>query len=332
MSELQRTRRRFRFWQRRPALVAALVLAIPPALLTLLATVADPSRATAEITADYAGGGVQLCLACHGPDSDHPGHDILDTPHGYAAHSASPFTTSANQCEACHGPSADHLRRLDDGSRPPPAVSFIREERAEHRDAMCTGCHAAEAGMHWPASEHRFHDVACTDCHRVHQSPDPVIARATQAETCYTCHQRERAELLRRSAHPVHAGSMTCTDCHAPHGGIGPAALLRASVNETCYDCHAALRGPFLWEHAPVREDCTHCHVPHGSAHADLLVARTPWLCQQCHLAQFHPSTLASGAGIPPRGASGSILGQNCMNCHSQVHGSNHPSGPGLTR
>jgi hypothetical protein len=26
------------------------------------------------------------------------------------------------------------------------------------------------------------------------------------------------------------------------------------------------------------------------------------------------------------------MLGKNCLNCHSQVHGSNHPSGARLTR
>jgi len=26
------------------------------------------------------------------------------------------------------------------------------------------------------------------------------------------------------------------------------------------------------------------------------------------------------------------VLGQNCLNCHSQVHGSNHPSGSKLMR
>jgi predicted CXXCH cytochrome family protein len=53
--------------------------------------------------------------------------------------------------------------------------------------------------------------------------------------------------------------------------------LLEATVNDTCYQCHAEKRGPFLWEHAPVREDCTNCHSPHGSTQPSLLKARTPW-------------------------------------------------------
>ena len=43
------------------------------------------------------------------------------------------------------------------------------------------------------------------------------------------------------------------------------ANLKAASVNEQCYTCHTEKRGPFLWEHAPVRESCLNCHTPHGS-------------------------------------------------------------------
>jgi DmsE family decaheme c-type cytochrome len=108
--------------------------------------------------------------------------------------------------------------------------------------------------------------------------------------------------------------------------------LTRNTVNETCYDCHAEKRGPFLWEHAPVREDCTNCHTPHGSNYENLLTARQPWMCQQCHAANFHPSGIYSGTGIPPDGADQRMLGKQCLNCHSQIHGSNHPSGIRLTR
>ena len=125
---------------------------------------------------------------------------------------------------------------------------------------------------------------------------------------------------------------MQCTECHAPHGGPGPADLIAHTINEQCYQCHAEKRGPFLWEHAPVAENCLDCHSPHGSNHRDLLQARTPWLCQQCHMAPFHPSTALSGTGLPGEAANASLLGRDCMNCHTQMHGSNHPSGSGLTR
>ena len=46
---------------------------------------------------------------------------------------------------------------------------------------------------------------------------------------------------------------MTCSDCHAVHGSAGPKLAKRDTVNTTCYTCHAEKRGPFVWEHAPVR-------------------------------------------------------------------------------
>jgi len=127
---------------------------------------------------------------------------------------------------------------------------------------------------------------------------------------------------------------VSCSDCHNPHGSTGPKQLVKGTVNETCYTCHTEKRGPFLWEHQPVREDCTICHEPHGSVHSSLLKVRGPWLCQQCHMVQFHPSTAYSGTGLPTTKPSGAqqMLAKNCLNCHSQVHGSNHPSGVRKTR
>jgi DmsE family decaheme c-type cytochrome len=107
---------------------------------------------------------------------------------------------------------------------------------------------------------------------------------------------------------------------------------VRQTVNATCEQCHAEQRGPYLWEHAPVSEDCTLCHSPHGSNHPGMLTRRAPLLCQSCHSQFGHPS-VAYGpdeliSGTPSR----FLLAQSCLNCHSQVHGSNHPSGSKLMR
>jgi DmsE family decaheme c-type cytochrome len=161
-----------------------------------------------------------------------------------------------------------------------------------------------------------------------------VRIKATQFEVCGSCHKTQRAQINYPSHHPIKEGKVVCSSCHEPHGSVGPNMLVKATVNETCYTCHTEKRGPLLWEHPPVREDCTNCHTPHGSVNAPLLKARAPWLCQQCHDAQFHPSTLYSGTGLPPPtgNAAQQLLARSCLNCHTQVHGSNHPSGPRWTR
>ena len=69
-----------------------------------------------------------------------------------------------------------------------------------------------------------------------------------------------------RSSHmPLREGKIICSDCHNPHGSVTEALLKKNSINDTCYTCHAEKRGPFLFEHAPVRENCDNCHDPHGT-------------------------------------------------------------------
>jgi DmsE family decaheme c-type cytochrome len=174
---------------------------------------------------------------------------------------------------------------------------------------------------------------------------DRVLERSTQIEVCFECHKEQRAQIHRISTHPILAGRMACSDCHNPHGSVGPKLMVKYSVNETCYTCHAERRGPFLWEHYPVTEDCTNCHTPHGSNNAPLLVKRIPWLCQECHTAD-HSRDVNSGANLPG-GNLTTINGLNplanqnprvqangraCLSCHALVHGSNHPAGARFSR
>jgi len=110
--------------------------------------------------------------------------------------------------------------------------------------------------------------------------------------------------------------------------------LIKPTLNQTCFSCHADKRGPLLWEHAPVAEDCSLCHTAHGSVRSALLTKSPPLLCQQCHSAADHPSAARTSSSLPGGSAGGSIflVAGSCTNCHSQVHGSNHPAGAKLMR
>ncbi len=283
--------------------------------------------------------GVKRCMLCHKEGKPMAAHEIFLTPMGISGDPRAPFADGNHDCEACHGPSKSHLKRKK-GVRPPPPITFDDKTPVEAQNKVCLACHDTGARFHWPGSVHDTEGLACVDCHDRHVPDDPVMNVQTQSAVCFKCHQEQRAQFLRQSRHPVqgttsslsHVGLMACTDCHQPHGSAGPGALKRNTINEQCYDCHAEKRGPFLWEHAPVSEDCTNCHTPHGSNHENLLIARQPWLCQQCHVARFHSSDVYSGTGIPPSGADQRMLGKQCLNCHVQIHGSNHPSGVRLTR
>jgi DmsE family decaheme c-type cytochrome len=284
--------------------------------------------------------GVKRCMVCHKENSDNPASEIFQTPMGLSGDPRAPFADGNHDCEACHGPSKSHLKRQKDGTRPTPAITFDSKTPVATQNEVCLGCHNDDSRFHWPGSIHDTEGLACVDCHDRHKPDDPVLSLETQAEVCFNCHKEQRAQFLRQSRHPVqsstssmsHTGLMTCTDCHQPHGSAGPSALKRNTINEQCHDCHAEKRGPFLWEHAPVQEDCTNCHTAHGSNYENLLVGRPPWLCQQCHIGRLHSSDVYSGTGLPPGGADPRLLGKQCLNCHSQVHGSNHPAGIRLTR
>ena len=202
------------------------------------------------------------------------------------------------------------------------------------KSGPCLECHDNARRVHWTGSRHERHGVTCTSCHLPHEGgegPAPLKAGGESA-TCLGCHAAIRSRTLRTSRHPVRDGALACSSCHDPHGTANDAMLARPTASEACLQCHAELRGPFLWEHAPAREDCTLCHDAHGSSHRPLLVSRVPYLCQRCHLNVQHPSKLFdlsnSGAGAVARRAPE----QACARCHRAVHGSNHPSGAYLER
>ncbi len=275
------------------------------------------------------------CLACHDEMEAKPILSIYQTRHGVKGDARTPT------CQSCHGESLAHGQETKvKGKRPLTDIPFnapgapLDAAAAQVQSAPCLSCHEKSQARHWAGSSHENRGLACTSCHTLHTPRDRLLERSNEAETCYRCHPAVRAQLHRPSVHPVTTGKLACSDCHAVHGGEGERLMRQATVNDTCYECHADKRGPFLWEHAPVSDNCLSCHTPHGSSHAALLKARQPWLCQQCHSSRFHPSTAYSGAQIP--GGAGSLAAQiplhGCANCHSRVHGSNHPSGARLLR
>ena len=312
-------------WAAAPLLLAG----EPDARMTIETT---ETRVQAVEQAKHTGRGADTCLKCHDEDNEYPVYPIFKTRHAVAADERTPFADL--QCEACHGPGGEHAKRVKKGETKAPIFNFGKDSWTPVREQnrKCLGCHENHQRIEWKGSEHEFNDVACASCHRIHIANDPVLDKVTQPEVCFKCHIDKRAEFFKPSSHPVRFGQLGCSDCHAPHGAGMSTLLKRPTLNETCYTCHAEKRGPFLWEHEPVAEDCTLCHTPHGSIHPTLLKKRQPLLCQQCHSQRDHPSDPYTTAGLPGASPSAFLLAGSCTNCHSQVHGSNHPSGVKLRR
>jgi DmsE family decaheme c-type cytochrome len=295
--------------------------ALIPALIAFLTLGAASARAEAP--------GPEVCAGCHADRVEH----FSASKHGASSDGRTPMSNGG--CVVCHANAAEHVKAGGGKGAGGIVNPGSKTLAAEQRSGICLRCHENQARIHWEGSLHDRSQVSCEDCHSVHADKDPVLVKQTQANVCFACHKEQRAAMFRFSVHPLRTGWMTCSSCHAPHGSPSEHNLARNSVNETCYQCHADKRGPFLWEHPPAREDCANCHNPHGTNNPPMLKVRQPYLCQQCHAAPFHPSTLYSGSNLPPFTGTPSgdkMLGQQCSNCHSKIHGSNHPSGVRFTR
>lgn len=243
----------------------------------------------------------------------------------------------AGSCGSCHGDVASHLQsNLEKGEPGSTDAISMKKRKAAEINKTCLGCHEKTHHPNWNGSAHDRRGVSCTDCHSVHdpKSAKGQLKTTAEADTCYRCHSAIRAQSLRTSHHPVREGLMTCTSCHNPHDATKPKMIKAEWTNELCLQCHTEKRGPFFWEHAPVRENCLNCHNPHGSNHDKMLVSQQPWLCQRCHLNTRHPGTLYSNINAAGELATASnrAVEHACKNCHQNVHGGNAPTAPYLGR
>ena len=233
------------------------------------------------------------------------------------------------ECENCHGPGSEHVR-LGGGRGVGGIISFRPDDlsrSAADNNAICLGCHEKGDRTYWSGSAHESRGLQCSNCHTVMRnvSLKNNLKTAWELDTCFQCHKDRRAQLYRTSHMPLREGKMVCSDCHNPHGSVTEALLRENSINDNCYKCHAEKRGPFLFEHLPVRENCDNCHDPHGSVNEAMLKMSRPRLCGECHTFDHGPN-IAGGA------TSLFNFARACNNCHTQVHGSNSPSGALLLR
>jgi DmsE family decaheme c-type cytochrome len=310
---------------------AAAQAAAPAAAASAASAAATASPAAGQ-GSEYTAKGADTCLGCHDDESaTYSAAAIFKGKHAHRGDKRAPFGAGGLQCEACHGPGAAHAR-----NKKATSINSLKADShtAEERNQPCIGCHQSSTRIGWHAGAHERGGVACADCHKVHQERDPMLVKTSEAEVCFTCHRQRRADFQKPSSHPVRQGLMGCSDCHSPHGSTTAAMLIKPTLNQTCFTCHAEKRGPMLWEHAPVAEDCSLCHSAHGSLRKALLTKSPPLLCQQCHSAADHPSAARTSQSLPGGSAGGSIFlaAGGCINCHSQVHGSNHPAGAKLMR
>jgi DmsE family decaheme c-type cytochrome len=279
---------------------------------------ASAQKPAAPPQSGYAGG--DTCVLCH----DEQAKNIASSKHGQAKYERSPAATRG--CESCHGPGQAHV---DDEAK--GHIKRFGTLKPAEINETCLTCHNRGTHAGWEGSTHDARNLSCTTCHAAHtpKSVEFQLVKTTETQVCASCHRLQVAKTERAVAHmPVREGKMKCSSCHNPHGSISNVKALKAgsSVVESCTTCHTEMRGPVLWEHAPVRENCATCHDPHGSSNDRMLVVRMPMLCQRCHVATRHPASIYDKDEITVN-KSNRMFGRSCVNCHSNIHGSNHPSG-----
>jgi DmsE family decaheme c-type cytochrome len=322
---------------RDPKTVAECERAIRVLLLLLICvgsaspSISDPAIEEAAPPASPTYLGHAVCEGCHRVETEH----WMDTLHADVFLRNPRTALERRGCEACHGPGSEHLTDPNDRSK---IMAFTRESgrSTDEMNSVCLECHSGGARIQWAGSTHESEDLACSDCHNpmTKMSASNLLRETSVKQTCFSCHPNQRVEFRKRSHMPLFEGKLDCHDCHQPHGSATDPLLRAGSTFELCTNCHSDKRGPFIWEHAPVTEGCTSCHLPHGSNRDSLLVTSPPFLCQQCHAQlgiQNHPIELLTRENLGSAGIAANrdarVIGRGCINCHVQIHGSNHPSG-----
>ena len=318
-------------------------------------TTASPKSPPAPETAPAAQE-ENVCATCH----EQVVQEFAKTVHGKAPTSrggkkeGTGGYNSTETCQSCHGDGSGHIAAMSEavaGGADPASIAnkkIKNPAKLKQRESVetCQSCHAqVNEHAQWRGSKHESSGLTCLSCHSAHNSPrmspehrqafgitqaeTKLLRERSEADTCYKCHGDVRKSQYQRSTHLFRnedrEHQIGCSSCHEPHGSAGKKMMRRESLNETCYTCHTEMRGPFLWDHAPAREDCSTCHKAHGSNNTNLLRQRAPMLCQQCHIQGRHQTV----AGRPNTAFN---TYRSCTTCHSQVHGSNHPSGINFLR
>jgi DmsE family decaheme c-type cytochrome len=250
--------------------------------------------------------GSDTCATCH----DEVAKKFASNPHTKMVlmHGSNGAT-----CENCHGAGKAHVEGGGDITK----IFDPAKASANEVDATCLKCHSS-AHPDFMRAPHAKANVGCTSCHDIHGSKEDKLLKAAQPTLCFQCHTDEKPQFDMPFHHKVNEGLVKCTDCHDVHGTFEKSNLRsRNDSNLICTKCHTEKRGPFVYEHTPVKgEGCMGCHTPHGSQNARMLnMPNINVLCNQCH------SPVAAGTVHGMNAGSSELT--PCTDCHTLIHGSN---------
>jgi DmsE family decaheme c-type cytochrome len=289
------------------------------AVLVIGAARAAGQTSSVTLPAGYAGS--EMCAACH--------EDLVkafaNNPHHYVE-TDKRRGWEGRACEACHGPGQKHTESVSaEDIRNPSKLT------PSATDKICLTCHLGQpTHVGRLQSSHAKNQVPCTVCHKIHvKEPPGSVPRTFTAinDQCSECHTNVIALFQKPYHHRIPEEAMSCVDCHNPHGTIRPAMTRSFAANEPgCLNCHGDKRGPFTFEHPPMRfEGCATCHEVHGSANPRMLIRPVvQQVCLECHANLPFVVAANKAAGVVPPSFHDlrSPRFQNCTVCHQKIHGS----------
>jgi DmsE family decaheme c-type cytochrome len=255
----------------------------------------------------------ELCQNCH----DESETNLAGTAH---AMGTLPHKLEIS-CVSCHTGAAVHVED--------PNVDNIGSPTSADNGtvlSICTQCHQPHMQLDNTGMDpHISEELSCISCHSIHKGTDGLL-RDDKLAFCGECHTAVVNQFTRNSNHPLTDNAVSCISCHDFTGKLEPMYAHGASAN--CASCHPMEGGPYLFEHGATSSfategngGCVTCHMPHGSPNQRLLTRPDNMLCQQCHgTPPLHVNLPLGHINLGPQGVSGF----DCMECHSDVHGSNN--------
>lgn len=277
------------------------ILSRPPRIIPLIISVLLLLALPASAQEDAS-----VCLDCH----DDVAENLMGTKHELTTGETQGMSVN---CMGCHTNYEAHLDDpLENYPTMPDTLGFLQVAE------VCGSCHVnAHQATMVTTDPHARSQIDCLDCHSIHGNTNHALLIDDQDDFCTECHTNVKTQFGQRSFHPLESGNIRCIDCHSQDDRKDH--QLATGFDWTCQECHSELSGPYLYEH-PVNYNhlvegggCVECHSPHGSPNERLLNQPGNGVCMQCH-------------GIPPghvSAHSGMAVKVNCVNCHTDIHGSN---------
>jgi DmsE family decaheme c-type cytochrome len=248
------------------------------------------------------------CVSCHGPSDKHAENPAEEKPSNlYKGASALGPDEASGVCLTCHVKSRQ-LTLWAGSTHPQSGVActgchqlHVEKDKVFSKEAQPSVCYACHKDQRIAANRPWRHPVqegkmSCSDCHSVHGSAGPKLARRdTVNATCYTCHAEKRGPFV-HNHQPV---SENCASCHNPHGS-NIAGMLTA-------------RDPIL---------CNQCHTPHMAGGVGAVGGQRGVFPPPAG-SQTVPAVTPLSGGINTVNI---WQGRSCLNCHTLIHGSNNPA------